>query len=123
MGVLPKLDVVTVDHSLGAFLRCVVVSAIEINGSSKTVCRGQSGMLASAPLRFLLRRMKVAVEPTAHVGFHGIARYNHCVDASALLALEYAIVKTRWSCLNLRETHARLVAFRTALPLDNGKIS
>jgi hypothetical protein len=31
-GVLPKLDVVTVDHSLGAFLRSVVVSAVEING-------------------------------------------------------------------------------------------
>jgi hypothetical protein len=31
-GVLPKLDVVTVNHSLGAFLRSVVVDAVEIDG-------------------------------------------------------------------------------------------
>jgi hypothetical protein len=30
--VLPKFDVVTVNHSLGAFLRSVVVNAVEIDG-------------------------------------------------------------------------------------------
>jgi hypothetical protein len=34
-GVLPKLDVVTVDHSLGAFLRSVVIIADEIDGLNK----------------------------------------------------------------------------------------
>jgi hypothetical protein len=34
-GMLPKFDVVTVDHSLGASLRGVVVDAVEIDGLNK----------------------------------------------------------------------------------------
>jgi len=36
-GVLPKLDVVTVNHSLGAFLRSVVIIANEIDGLNEMI--------------------------------------------------------------------------------------
>jgi hypothetical protein len=36
---LPKLDVVTVNHSLGAFLRGGAVDAVEIDGLNKIVSR------------------------------------------------------------------------------------
>ena len=43
------------------------------------------------------------------------------VNATALLALEYAIIEANWSRLSLRENHAGLVALRATLP-DSGKI-
>ena len=79
----------TVNHSLGAFLRGCAVDAVEIDGLNKIAVA--ANMLDSAPLRLLLRRMKVAVEPTARVVFHRVARNNHRVSTTALLAIERAI--------------------------------
>ena len=42
------------------------------------------------------------------------------MNATALLALEYAIIETNWSRLNFRENHAELVALRATLP-DSGR--
>jgi hypothetical protein len=44
----------------------------------------------------LRRRCEFAVEPTAHSGFHRVARYDHRVNATALLALECAVVGADW---------------------------
>jgi hypothetical protein len=75
------------------------------------------------PPRFLASRRwtlgrpnEFAVEPAAHFGFDRVARHNRGVNATALLALEYAIIETNWSRLNFRENHAGLVVLRATLP-------
>jgi hypothetical protein len=68
----------------------------------------------------LRRRCEFAVKPTAHAGFHGVARYDERVNATALLALERAVIGAGWPRFNLRENHAGLLALRATLS-DTGR--
>jgi hypothetical protein len=94
-GMLPKLDVVTVNHSLGAFLRSFIIIAVEINRLNEVaVSANQVSSIVRHSWNPSYRRPEFAIEPTAHVGFHRIARNNHCVSTTALLAIERAIFES-----------------------------
>jgi hypothetical protein len=69
----------------------------------------------------ILRRLGFVIEQAAYVGFHGVAWYDQGMDATALLALECAVVEADRSRFNLRKDHPRLMAPRTTLP-DIGKM-
>jgi hypothetical protein len=101
--VLPKFDIVTVDHLRGAFACGGVVIADQIDGFhemavsadkvSSIVCH-----IGGFPSYW---RLEFAIKPTAHVGFHGVARDDHGVNATALLALEGAVFEAGWPRLDL----------------------
>jgi hypothetical protein len=57
-----------------------------------------------------------------HVGVHRIARNNHRVSTTAVLAVERAVFKTGRSALGFRMTHAWFLAPWAARPLDIGKV-
>lgn len=102
-GMLPKLDVVTVNHSLGAFLGSVVIIADEIDDLDDVAI---SAHQASSIVRHRLdypsdRCPEFAIEPVAHAGLHRVARNNHRVSTTALLAVEDAVFEVRRSRLNL----------------------
>ena len=69
-----------------------------------------------------VRARLVRREPTTHVGVHRIARNNHRVRTTALLAVERAVFKTQRSSLGFRMTHVWFVASWTAGPIDMGKV-
>ena len=83
------------------------------------------GREASPGLRFIVAGVGVPLArraPTAHVGIHRIARNNHRVRTTALLAVERAVFETQRSPLGFRMTHAGFVAPWAAGPLDIGKV-
>jgi hypothetical protein len=69
----------------------------------------------------LRRRYEFVVEPTADAGFQGVARYHQRLGVTAPLALKCAVVAIGLSRLNLHKNHARVGAFRAALP-DVGRM-
>src|ERR1700677_3497707 len=76
-GVLPKLNVVTVNHSLGAFLRSFVIIAVEIKRLNEVaVSANQVSSIVRHSWNPSYRCPEFAIEPTAHVGLHRVARNN-----------------------------------------------
>ena len=93
--VLPKFNVVTVDHLPGAFPCGGVVIADQIDGFHELAVTADKISSIVRHIRGLPshRRRGFAIKPTAHIGFHGVARDDHGVNATALPALEGAVIK------------------------------
>jgi hypothetical protein len=99
--VLPKFDIMTVYHLPGAFFRRGVVVADEIDGFHEMAVTADKVSSIVRHNRISSNcRLEFAVKPTVHVGFQGVAGYDHRVNATALLALEGAVVEVGWSRLD-----------------------
>jgi hypothetical protein len=92
--VLPKFNVVTVDYLPGAFPCGGVVIADQIDGFHELAVTADKISSIVRHIRGLpSHRLEFAIKPTAHTGFHGVARYDRRVNATALPALEGAVIK------------------------------
>jgi hypothetical protein len=77
-------------------------------------------LLVLPPPRTLRRRLQLTGKPAARHGCHGVVRYRHCLNATALLALECAVVEAGRFRFEFRQQHAILLAPRAARPFDGG---
>jgi hypothetical protein len=84
------------------------------------VISGDSDFLLLAHV--LSGRLEFAAKPAANVGFHRVVRCHRRLDATALLALECPAVEAGGSALDPKEKHSRMIAHRTARPLDRGEV-
>ena len=100
---LPKFNVVTVDHLPGAFSCPVVVIADEIDGLHEMAVTADKVRSIVRHIRALPSywRPEFTVEPTTHVGLHGVTRDDHRLNAITLRAREGAVVEARRSRLDL----------------------
>jgi hypothetical protein len=57
----------------------------------------------------LCRACEFVVEPTAHVEFHGVARYDQHLGVTAPLALKRAAVAVEVPRLNLHKNFTRII--------------
>jgi hypothetical protein len=81
-----------------------------------------SGDSAFLLLAHLSGRLELAAKPAANVGLHGVFRCRRRLDATAFLALECPAVEAGGSALDPKEKHSRVIAQRTARPLDRGEV-
>jgi hypothetical protein len=84
------------------------------------VITGDSAFLLLAHV--LSARLEFVAKPAANVGFHRIPRCRRRLDATALLAFECPAVEAGGSALDPKEKHSRVIAHRTARPLDRGEV-
>jgi hypothetical protein len=91
--VLPKFNVVTVDHLPGAFSCAVVVIADEIDGFHEmTVTANKVSSIVRHNLRSLTPSAQVRRRASRARRIPGGTRYDHRVNAATLLAFEGAVV-------------------------------
>jgi hypothetical protein len=97
-------------------------AAINERARSRVFDRGDapasSGGMTQLSLR---RRLQFAGKPAARLGLHRVLRYADCMNLTALLALESAVIESIWSRCNFGKQHT-CFAFRATRPLNVGKM-
>jgi hypothetical protein len=84
-------------------------------------CRTKAASAVSALCPFSCRRLQFAGQPAVHLRLHRILRHADCMNVTALLALESAVIETIRSSCDFGKQHTGF-ALRATRPLDVGKM-